>query len=205
MVRQDFFISYNKADRSWAEWIAWQLEEVGYTTVLQAWDFRPGTNFVLAMQHATATATRTIAVLSPNYLAARFTQPEWAAAFAQDPTGSKGMVLPVRIQECNLEGLLGQIVYIDLLGLDEVAAQQALLAGPLRSRAKPTVAPSFPGSVTPMGSTRPPFPTPAIPAMPSPAPPSGNRTVTISASVKDSMIIVGDKNTVTPRGEDVRG
>jgi len=28
---KDFFISYNSADRTWAEWIAWQLEEAGYT------------------------------------------------------------------------------------------------------------------------------------------------------------------------------
>ena len=27
----DFFISYNKADREWAEWIAWQLEEARAT------------------------------------------------------------------------------------------------------------------------------------------------------------------------------
>jgi len=72
----DFFISYNKADRNWAEWIAWQLEDAGYTTVLQAWDFRPGSNFVLEMQQASAQAARTIAVLSPDYLASRFTQPE---------------------------------------------------------------------------------------------------------------------------------
>lgn len=38
---RDFFISYNRADGLWAEWIAWQLEEAGYTAVLQAWDFRP--------------------------------------------------------------------------------------------------------------------------------------------------------------------
>jgi TIR domain len=31
-----FFISYNKTDRAWAEWIAWQLEEAGYTTIIQA-------------------------------------------------------------------------------------------------------------------------------------------------------------------------
>jgi TIR domain len=43
----DFFISYNKADRAWAEWIAWQLEQAGYQTTNQAWDFRPGSNFVL--------------------------------------------------------------------------------------------------------------------------------------------------------------
>jgi hypothetical protein len=26
----DFFISYTQADRAWAEWIAWALEEAGY-------------------------------------------------------------------------------------------------------------------------------------------------------------------------------
>src|SRR5829696_4725671 len=43
----DFFISYTGADQAWAEWIAEQLEAAGYTTLLQAWDFRPGENFVL--------------------------------------------------------------------------------------------------------------------------------------------------------------
>jgi hypothetical protein len=47
-----FFISYNKADRTWAEWIAWQLKEARYSVHLQAWDFRPGSNFVLKMQRA---------------------------------------------------------------------------------------------------------------------------------------------------------
>ena len=34
-------ISYTQVDHTWAEWIAWQLEAAGYTTVIQAWDFRP--------------------------------------------------------------------------------------------------------------------------------------------------------------------
>ena len=84
---KDFFISYNSADKNRAEWIAWQLEEASYTTIIQAWDFGPGENFVLAMQRAATEAKRTIAVLSPDYLTAQFTAPEWAAAFVQDPTG----------------------------------------------------------------------------------------------------------------------
>ena len=44
--KKDFFISYSGDDKTWAEWIAWQLDEAGYTTVLQAWDFRPGSNFL---------------------------------------------------------------------------------------------------------------------------------------------------------------
>jgi hypothetical protein len=92
----DFFISYTHADRPWAVWLAWQLAEVGYTTLLDVWDMRPGANFILAMQQATVQAERTLLVLSPDYLSALFPQPEWAAALAHDPTGSQGALLPVR-------------------------------------------------------------------------------------------------------------
>jgi tetratricopeptide (TPR) repeat protein len=153
-----FFVSYNSADRTWAEWIAWQLEEAGYTTVLQAWDFRPGSNFVLEMQRAATEAERTIAVLSQAYLEALYTQPEWAAAFGRDPTGEKGILLPVRVGECKLEGLLPQIIHIDLVDLDESAAKDALLAGVRFERARPTVAPGFPGAVPRSVPERPRFP-----------------------------------------------
>lgn len=36
-ARLKIFISYNKADRSWAEWIAWTLEEAGHAVVYQGW------------------------------------------------------------------------------------------------------------------------------------------------------------------------
>src|SRR5205807_9327427 len=84
-----FFISYNKTDRTWAEWIAWHLEEAGYTTIIQAWDFRPGMNFVHKMHAAVQEAERTIAVLSTNYLEALYTYPEWEVAFKQDPRVEK--------------------------------------------------------------------------------------------------------------------
>lgn len=152
---KDFFISYTQADRAWAEWIAWQIEDAGRAVVIQAWDFRPGANFVLEMQRAAAEAERTIAVLSPDYLAARFTQPEWAAAFAQDPLGERGLLLPVRVRECALAGLLPQIIYIDLVGLPKEAARAALLAGIDRGRARPDRPPAFPGSAPPAAPARP--------------------------------------------------
>jgi hypothetical protein len=34
----EFFISYTQADRPWAEWIAWILEQAGYKTRIQAWE-----------------------------------------------------------------------------------------------------------------------------------------------------------------------
>jgi len=94
----DFFISYTAADKAWAEWIGWTLEDAGFSVTLQAWDFVPGSNFALEMQRAAATAPRTIAVLSPDYLKSRFAAPEWAAAFAQDPEGLKRSLVPVRVR-----------------------------------------------------------------------------------------------------------
>ena len=142
----DFFISYTQADRPWAVWLAWQLEEAGYTTLLDVWDMRPGANFILAMQQATVQAERTLLVLSPDYLSALFPQPEWAAALAHDPTGTQGTLVPVRVRECTPPGMLRPLLYIDLVGLDEATARDTLLAGVRRERAKPTTAPGFPGS-----------------------------------------------------------
>ena len=47
--------------------------------IIQAWDFRPGGNFVLDMQRAASLAEKTIVVLSPAYLQSEYTQSEWAA------------------------------------------------------------------------------------------------------------------------------
>ena len=90
---------------------------------------------------------RTIAVLSPQYLNALYTQPEWAAAFRRDPKGEQGILVPVRVEECEVTGLLGQIIYINLAGQDEVSASKILLAGVRHERAKPEMAPAFPEKV----------------------------------------------------------
>lgn len=142
---KDFFVSYNRADRAWAEWIAWTLEEAGYTVVLQSWDFRPGENFVLAMHEATTETQHTVVVLSDSYLAAEYTQPEWAAAFAEDPRGAGRKLIPIRVAPCKPGGLLRSIIYVDLVGLAEKEVEAALLDA-LRDRAKPPEKPSFPSA-----------------------------------------------------------
>jgi hypothetical protein len=130
-------ISYTGADQAWAEWIAEQLEATGYTSLLQAWDFRPGSDFVHQMQQATSSAQRTVAVLSPAYFGAKFGEAEWRAAFAKDPTGELGLLVPVRVQDGQPPGLLASRVYIDLVGLDEPAATTRLRAGIQQGRARP--------------------------------------------------------------------
>jgi hypothetical protein len=141
---KDFFISYTSHDRIWAEWIAWNLEEEEFSVVIQAWDFVG--NWVVKMNTAMQEAERTIAVLSPHYLEAMFTQSEWANAFRRDPTGEKDLLIPVRIAPVEPKGVLAQIVYVDLVGRNEGEALELLLKRIRGERGKPTVSPQFPGA-----------------------------------------------------------
>src|SRR5258708_17351312 len=80
---RNFFISRTGKDKDWAQWIAQVLEAASYTTFLQDWDFIPGLSFVQMMEEG-AECERTIVVLSPEYLEAAFTRPEWRGAFPKN-------------------------------------------------------------------------------------------------------------------------
>jgi tetratricopeptide (TPR) repeat protein len=144
-MKRDFFVSYTEPDEQWAKWIAAVLEANGYTCYIQAWDFRPGSNFVVDMQNALTNSERFIAVLSDDYIKSLYCQSEWAAAFTEDPNGEKRRLIPVRVEDIEPEGLLAAIVYIDLVGLDEAEAEKRLLNG-VDTKDIPRNRPPFPGS-----------------------------------------------------------
>jgi hypothetical protein len=63
----DFFVSYTQANRGWAEWVAWILEEDGHRVLIQAWDFVAGSNWTQGMQAGTRDATRTRPPSGPDH------------------------------------------------------------------------------------------------------------------------------------------
>lgn len=141
-------MSYTQADRAWAEWIAWVLEEDGHRVLVQAWDFVPGSNWTLGMQDGVRWATHTIAVFSDDYLGSVFGQAEWLAAWRDDPQGAKRKLLPVRVGECERPGLVADVVGIDVFGVDEAKAKARIRRmasqAPTGERGKPVTAPKFP-------------------------------------------------------------
>ena len=145
----DFFISYTQADRAWAEWIAWILEEAGYRVLIQAWDLVPGSNWIQRMQDGITGAERTVAVLSPDYLVGQYATAEWQAAWKSDPAGLQRKLLITRVRECDRPGLLSGVVGEDLFGIPEAEAQvrvRKMVSAAISGRAKPGVTPAFPGS-----------------------------------------------------------
>jgi len=140
---RNFFVSYTGTDRPWAEWVAWQLEQAGYSVVLQAWDFEPGDNFVVRMRDALERTDRTIALISAAYLGSPYCTDEWTGAFIRDPDG-KNRLLQVRIEACILPRLLRSQGYIDLVGASHQEAHARLLSGVKRGSRRPASEPPFP-------------------------------------------------------------
>jgi hypothetical protein len=62
----DFFISYNKADKLWAEGLANWLGQAFFTTILQQQDFVAGSNFVSGMHRSLKVAQPLSALLFGN-------------------------------------------------------------------------------------------------------------------------------------------
>jgi hypothetical protein len=66
------------------------------------------------MHQVAQEAKRTIAALSPTYLNSAFGGAGWRAAFAGDPTGEQGLLLPVRVGKVDPVGCTN--VFMQLAG-----------------------------------------------------------------------------------------
>jgi TIR domain len=92
--RADSFVSHTGADRAWAEWVAWQLTDAGYTVVLDVWDWTAGQNFITAMSDSLGRCDRVVALFSAAYFdRSRYTTEEWSVAALHVPgTGDHRLV-----------------------------------------------------------------------------------------------------------------
>ena len=164
--QKDFFVSHASTDQAWAEWVAWQLEQAGYSVELDVWDWAAGRNFVTAMSDALERCDRVLALFSPAYFdRSRYTTEEWSAAVAHVAGMREGRLVPVRVEDVPVEqmpAVLRPLVFCDVFGVDAGQARRVLLAavaGPWRPAGEPV----FPGRVVPgalsrLGGPEPRFP-----------------------------------------------
>ena len=155
--RVDFFVSHAGADRAWAEWVAWQLTEAGYTIELDVWDWAAGQNFITAMSDALSRCDRVVALFSAAYFdRSRYTTEEWTAATLSGLGMAESRLIPLRVEGVPAEQMppiLRPLVFRDVFGESAEHARQILLeavAGPRRPDRKP----AFPGRGTPGGLGR---------------------------------------------------
>lgn len=156
--KKDFFISYTSADRDWANWIAWILENAGYSIIIDIQDFEPGQNFIRNMYEAIEKTERIIAILSPNYFKSEYTGFEWQGAFANDSSSIQRLLIPILVRPSEIPAIFRSLIFIDLSKIeDESVAEERLLtavahikpkAGSLPPRVKRIIFPTYPTKKT---------------------------------------------------------
>ena len=88
--------------------------------------------------------------------------------------------MPVRVRACDVQGLLRQVVYVDLVGRDAASAREELLKGVQRGRAKPKTAPGFPVAI--------PHTVPEQPQFPHSPPPPPARTRLDKRALREAIV-----------------
>ena len=125
---KDFFISRTGKNLDWAKWIAGTLENNGYTTIIQDWDFSSGENIIINMDNAIKNTRATIVVWSKEYEDKEFCKEEWTATLANSfQKESNKKLFIARIENHKITGILSARSYFNLFDLDEEAAKNELL------------------------------------------------------------------------------
>ena len=155
MERRDFFVSYNKDNREWAEWVVRVLKKNGYSAYSQL-DIKPGDNFIEKMNEFLRNSDGFIAVWSKTYSESRFCMTEMQAAFSEWHKKRMECFLIVCVDKHPVEPLYSALVHVDLP--DKSAASETTLADAVR-RAVPRPAPE-PEPPTPEKSPDSPTPKP---------------------------------------------
>lgn len=132
---KDVFISYTSADQAWADWLAWVLEENGYTVRLRPWDFRPDGDLILNLHSAASPGEQQVlVVLSENYQRMQAPIPDWPAqnhpdadAYYKWLADADFRLLPVLVDECEPVGVFAALPRVSLVKTSEVEAESLLL------------------------------------------------------------------------------
>jgi hypothetical protein len=115
---ETLFISRAGPDFAISETVAGILERAGYDVILQQRSF-VNKSFMGQMQAALESGARTIALLSPHYLASDYCAAEWQGVLAGDPLNRKSRLIVLRIADCEPTGLLKALAYWDLVFADD--------------------------------------------------------------------------------------
>ncbi|WP_307873805.1 MULTISPECIES: TIR domain-containing protein [unclassified Frankia] len=159
-VRWDFTVSFVEADRGWADWLVWQLQDAGVRAIAEP-PLAPaaGEDAAPALAAATGHAEHVLVVLSDDYLAA-----VGSAADTLDDAAA-GRLVAVRVADCRRPGRFSRVVSFDLFGLERPVAREWLRRQLAVLRTEPAAEASAPPAATPPPAAVPPAAVPAVAAV----------------------------------------
>jgi hypothetical protein len=137
----DFFVSHAGPDGPWAEWVDQTLRKAGYTTVTDLYDFQPGENIILRMEHALQQAKRLLLIWSPHARDRYMVETEWTNAMAKH----RNRIVPVIVEACEKPSMLSAVLHVDLTSYTSGEEAGKALVDALSGPRRPTAPVSYPG------------------------------------------------------------
>lgn len=144
----DLFLSYVAENRMWADWVEYVLSRAGFRVVPR--DVSAEHDPVEVDAAAAENAARTVVLLSSAYLKSARAVEVFQRAAAEDPSGGRRHLLPIRVGDVRLTTPYIDRNPVDLFRLDEVHATGALLRAldrPVQLPDPSSPGPRFPGTV----------------------------------------------------------
>lgn len=127
MAKIDFFLSFNRADRSTADLVHATVTGAGYSCFYQHDDIPEGANFVQRMALGLEQAATMLALFSAAYFQSRFALAELHAAFADDPLNERRSILPILLEEYDVPKPFNVLSFVDGRNVGEADFRATLL------------------------------------------------------------------------------
>ena len=141
----DIFISYTASDRSWAFWVAKELESLAHTPHIHEWEIKSGDDIYAWMEQRHNAAGHVLCLVSDDYLKAPYSTLERNAAIWQTADKRPGFGLLAMVKPCKLPTLTDHIRRCELVGVPEDATRIRFREFMQKREAPATAA--FPGKV----------------------------------------------------------
>ena len=103
------FLCYAHSDRLWADWISENLSAKGFEVWRDVESLRVGDSWARSIDEAVRDSSMIIVLMSPAYFSSDWARVETASAVAK-----KVPIIPVLVQQCNVEGFLRYLNWADL-------------------------------------------------------------------------------------------
>lgn len=111
----DVFISHSPADREWVDaWLLPRLEQTGLSVCVDYRDFSAGASRLSSIERAITNSRRTVAVLTPDWLASEWNAFEDILVRSLDPAALRRQLIPVKLKACELPPSLAALERVDL-------------------------------------------------------------------------------------------
>jgi TIR domain len=114
--KHDVFISYSHRNKEWVrDWLLPRLRSAGLRVCIDHESFMPGAPLLTEMERAVLQSRKTVAILTPEYVAGGSGWTEFENILVQtlDPAARQRRLIPLLLTPCELPVRLGYLTSID--------------------------------------------------------------------------------------------